>query len=29
MMAEPSSIEKPREGECRVILLPRTFMMLL
>lgn len=29
VMAEPSSIEKPRDGECRVIRLPRTRMMLL
>jgi hypothetical protein len=28
VMAEPSSMEKPRDGECRVILLPRLRMML-
>lgn len=28
VIAEPSSIEKPRDGEWSVILLPRTRMML-
>jgi hypothetical protein len=27
-MAAPSSIENPREGDWRVRLFPRTFMML-
>jgi hypothetical protein len=28
VMALPNSMEKPRDGECRVILFPRALMIL-
>lgn len=28
VIADPSSMENPREGECRVMRLPKFFMML-